>query len=1568
MKKQFFGWKFAFILVLTLMVNTMSATNYFVKVSGIGTGTSWDDALSPVNFVAKLSNGFVDGDMVYVAAGNYYSGVTKTTFFSITKGISIFGGFAPDITGSTTSITYPSVYETVFNGDIDKNGKLDNNNSERILEINSVSKIVLKGITITGAFRSVYSTVAKPAGIDVRPGSNLELYYCKILRNKTEASAGGMYVYGSKVYCYKTIISENEANHRGAGIRLENATTGSTLILESCLLANNNLQTDWGGAIQVSGNNSPLYCINTTIINNTAGRGGAAINSAAPTYIISSTIVNNTCTNVDNGQDVRCESVNQMRIINSIITGYPGKTPNIFLNGTDKRITSAGNNIIGTIGGTGIFTSSTSDLTGKYFADVFDKNTLSENGGYPKTIAIAPDYFMPALSALETFKTANAITANVAKDQRGFDRPQSNTSIGACEKSIPVKFNKIEKLVKLLKDPTSNYVFVVAHRGGWRNAPENSIPAFEKAIIEGVDMVEIDIQKTKDNDYILMHDGNIDRTTNGSGNVIDYTVAQLKQFRLRNSDGDISIETIPTLKEALLACKGKVLVNIDKGGDYLASIIPIIRETDTEDHVILKSSKTLAEVKTMLGSNLHLIYMPVVELDTDVSVSTINTFLTDFKPCAIEVSFKTDNFPQLSHTQNIVNAGSRVWINSLWESLCGGHEDEKAMSDPDANWGWILNQKATIIQTDRPKELINYLQGKGLRNTLGITIKKAPEGYNFTMDGKGSDPIWSKIQSTQLNYAVNGTPSENEHTASFKSFWTNEGIYFYGQHNDNLIAEKLENTSEDIYDHFRFYFNPTAVRDTEIESPFNRIGGRNTGDVYPESRSTMAYLYPGDDNKAPTGMMKRWEVYGNGVENELWPSLIGDKGQKVIHQQTDKGYTFEYFVPFSTIIPSETVLGAINGIPTKIGFGIDSYDGDGTSLKSILSWNNNTNNINAGSNINLFGEMNLSNDNLALQMNKIPSFTNISVANNLKGISNGSGIWGDYNNDGFLDLFYIGKDNSAGGIEVAYLYKNNGVGGFTPVTHTITAMQEATCTWLDFNNDGNLDLLIAGAIGGNSSTNASTRLYKNTGIVGNYTFEVVESTGFEDMYNEMEKCYRYVAVGDYDNDGHVDVLITGQNKSAVRRTDLYKNDNGTGNFIRQTNIFDGGTLRPLSSGSVSFGDMDNNGYLDILSNGYGDAFGSYPIEKGSFWVYRNNGDGTFNRLVFDINDWGTFMGQCSWADVNNDGFLDFIITGKHRNNSNQDINQAKIYMNDGTGKFSQKSSTAINIEPLNVSGLDWADVNTDGFIDLIISGYGNTSNGKTWVYLNNGTGVFSPYISTINNVYKSAVSMADYNKDGYSDAFICGFRDSNNPSVAEIWRNDGGNGIFQNTAPSVPDGLNASMQNGRVVFNWNSSSDDFAPSASLKYNLYVKAAAGNFVSMIIPSDNQTGFLKVSDISAGLNSTSYTLNIPDGIFTWGVQAIDNGKLSSSFATSEFSTTITDENSLWSNNITLKTVNGLIYVDTHNQLLSIRILDLTGKQLWKENKSGAGYLNKSFIKGIYFIEISSKAGVKVEKVIL
>lgn len=263
----------------------------------------------------------------------------------------------------------------------------------------------------------------------------------------------------------------------------------------------------------------------------------------------------------------------------------------------------------------------------------------------------------------------------------------------------------------LLHNP--KYVTVVAHRGDWRGAPENSLQAFQNCIDMGVDMIEIDIHKTKDGVLVLMHDETLNRTSNGKGKISDHTYAEIQQLGLRSQhDAWITRHKIPTLEDVLNLCKGKILINIDKGYDYFQDVLSLTEKTGTTNQIIIKSSKVPEQVMRENADVLSkAIYMPIVHLDAKNATELVENNLK-LKPVAIECCIGKYNEQVETLLQQIRAAGVKVWINSLWPSLCDHHDDDRAveMKDPDGSWGWILQRGATLIQTDRPAELIQYLR------------------------------------------------------------------------------------------------------------------------------------------------------------------------------------------------------------------------------------------------------------------------------------------------------------------------------------------------------------------------------------------------------------------------------------------------------------------------------------------------------------------------------------------------------------------------------------------------------------------------------------------------------------------------------------------------------------------------------------------------------------------------------------------------------------------------------------------------------------------------------------------
>ncbi len=290
---------------------------------------------------------------------------------------------------------------------------------------------------------------------------------------------------------------------------------------------------------------------------------------------------------------------------------------------------------------------------------------------------------------------------------------EHNLANKSSDNNIPQMVSTIEDKIENLKNSLNKEIIVVAHRGDWRNAPENSLQAIQNCIDMGVDMVEIDVRETKDGHLVLMHDTTIDRTTTGKGLVENWTLDSLRMLKLRDGTGHETPHTIPTLKEALDLCKDKILVNLDKSYPIFDKCFQIVQLTGTLDQVIIKGNKTRKEVENEFGKYLDKVYfMPVIRFTKDTD-NIVEDYITNQKPVAFEFIIPNDTLGLDSYFGEIRKKGVGVWVNSLWPRLSGGHDDEKAALDINT-YQWYIDNNIDIIQTDRPQLLIDYLKTKGL--------------------------------------------------------------------------------------------------------------------------------------------------------------------------------------------------------------------------------------------------------------------------------------------------------------------------------------------------------------------------------------------------------------------------------------------------------------------------------------------------------------------------------------------------------------------------------------------------------------------------------------------------------------------------------------------------------------------------------------------------------------------------------------------------------------------------------------------------------------------------------------
>jgi hypothetical protein len=196
------------------------------------------------------------------------------------------------------------------------------------------------------------------------------------------------------------------------------------------------------------------------------------------------------------------------------------------------------------------------------------------------------------------------------------------------------------------------------------------------------------------------------------------------------------------------------------------------------------------------------------------------------------------------------------------------------------------------------------------------------------------------------------------------------------------------------------------------------------------------------------------------------------------------------------------------------------------------------------------------------------TFTNIGAA--LPGIYTGVGAWGDFDNDGDLDILLMGFSGTG---NLARVYRNDGGGTFTDIGAGLPALYDGSAAWGDFDNDGDLDILLSGNAGTEASPTPVSVIFRNN---GDGTFSDINA-GLTGVWKSS------AAWGDYDNDGDLDIVLmgnAGSNDVPHRITRIYRNDGG-GVF---TDI--GAGLPGVNTGAVAWGDYDNDGDLDLLLTGY----------------------------------------------------------------------------------------------------------------------------------------------------------------------------------------------------------------------------------------------------------------------------------------------------------------------------------------------------------------------------------------------
>lgn len=258
---------------------------------------------------------------------------------------------------------------------------------------------------------------------------------------------------------------------------------------------------------------------------------------------------------------------------------------------------------------------------------------------------------------------------------------------------------------------------IVAHRGAWRSAPENSIAAIEAAIAAGYEIVEIDIQRSADGGLFLMHDDTLERMTGRAETAGDLPLAELRRLALKAGDGGagaaLSDQRIPTMAEALETARGRIFVDLDtKFPEQLPLVAAEAGRLGMGDQAAVKAYAHTAEEAAELaeaGAAHGVTTMPAARFNPGNIDPLIEIFQAINAPA---VQAKFDALSTIADRRDAFRrAGVALWVNTLNPVACCGYDDDAALKDPDAIWGALVEAGVSLVQTDEPEALARFRAG-----------------------------------------------------------------------------------------------------------------------------------------------------------------------------------------------------------------------------------------------------------------------------------------------------------------------------------------------------------------------------------------------------------------------------------------------------------------------------------------------------------------------------------------------------------------------------------------------------------------------------------------------------------------------------------------------------------------------------------------------------------------------------------------------------------------------------------------------------------------------------------------
>lgn len=462
-----------------------------------------------------------------------------------------------------------------------------------------------------------------------------------------------------------------------------------------------------------------------------------------------------------------------------------------------------------------------------------------------------------------------------------------------------------------------------------------------------------------------------------------------------------------------------------------------------------------------------------------------------------------------------------------------------------------------------------------------------------------------------------------------------------------------------------------------------------------------------------------------------------------------------------------------------------------------------------------------------------------------------SAAWGDYDNDGDLDILLAGETQID--ISVTEIYRNDGNDSFTEIPTNFKATKYGQVAWGDYDRDEDLDILATGF-----DSEYESNLYRNDN--GNFK---ETGPGLLDV-----KWYSSGAWTDTDNDGDLDVFLCGGlSSTSTSKTVLYENKGGE-NFNQINTNFIG-----VHHSYAQWGDFDNDYDLDLL------LVGREGNGNGVSKIYRNEGNNQFVDLNAPLLN--VAWGPVSWVDFDNDSDLDVMLFGESNGEA-----ISKFYKNIGNSTFQEIQST---IPAFYHGGIELADYDNDGDIDALINGteQGGADYNITALLKNDGFGNFEDSGLVFPQVRAGTSIWGDYDNDNDLDILLTGHVESSPTRITRIYRND--SFPTKNSKPQKPSNLYNEFSESYIIFKWNKASDNETLQNTLTYNLRIGTTSrGSEIMSPMSEDNPNasnhGFRRIVAAGNVSHNTGWKINnsLSVGTYYWSVQAIDQAYAGSPFA--------------------------------------------------------------------------------------